>query len=135
MKKIIYNLLFIVILSCSTVNESPELNSDDNWFLSKIDNQIISEFTQENKIITLKFDTIKKNISGKAPCNNYFGSYNLKVNQITFDKITSTKKACDLLALENKYFQMLSEVKSFTIENNKLNFLNNEDKIILEYKN
>ena len=69
--------------------------------------------------ITIKFATGK--IEGYGGCNNYGGSYNASGNQLGVSAIFSTKKFCEgISVLENKYFKLLENSKTFAISGESL---------------
>jgi heat shock protein HslJ len=60
--------------------------------------------------------------NGLAGCNNFGGNYQAgKDGSINFDKLNSTKMACEgVMEQENAYLQALSQVKLYHFDNGKL---------------
>ena len=67
-----------------------------------------------------KFDEAEKKIVGKAGCNNFNAPYTLKGSKLTFGDGISTKMACSNMDWENKFFEMLPQVKSVKQEGSKI---------------
>ncbi|MDF1515013.1 MAG: META domain-containing protein [Anaerolineae bacterium] len=63
-------------------------------------------------------------VSGTAGCNNYFGSYQLKDDTLSFGPIASTEIACmepeGVMEQETGYLKALAQVASFHIEGTAL---------------
>ncbi|MDO9084845.1 MAG: META domain-containing protein [Anaerolineaceae bacterium] len=70
---------------------------------------------------TLVFDNQGK-ISGNAGCNNYFGTYQVEGNTLTFQEIGSTKMFCGdgLMAEESAYLAALQEAATYKITGGSL---------------
>lgn len=73
------------------------------WLLSAINDQPVSART------TLQFQ-LDGSIYGNAPCNSYTASQKIPLPWFEAGPIVSTSRACDDLAEERKYFQVLDEV-------------------------
>lgn len=89
-----------------------------------------------NAEITLGFDGKENRFFGKAAINNYFGSYTLDGNNVTFGPAGSTMMAGpeELMKAESAYLQFLPEVKTYKLEGKKLTLTNgkNEELIFAE---
>jgi len=74
------------------------------------------------KDMTAEFDA--KEIQGSASCNSYFGTYNLKGDQISISGLGWTEMACmdpeGIMEQEQTIMKMLSESSSFSIQGDKL---------------
>ncbi|MCC6725454.1 MAG: META domain-containing protein [Saprospiraceae bacterium] len=68
--------------------------------------------------VSLQFSEEK--ISGKAPCNSFFGEYEAKGSAIKVGEIGSTKRACDKMEQEDIFLSLLSKANSYSIEGDKL---------------
>lgn len=60
---------------------------------------------------------------GSGGCNSYGGSYKVEGQNISFDQITSTKRACvdaQVTEQEQRYFQALETASQFIVEGDQL---------------
>jgi len=74
--------------------------------------------------ITLVFDTEAGTAGGTSACNQYFGSYTLSGNELTFGDMGQTMMACmpeEVMESETAYLEALALVELFTVEGNELN--------------
>lgn len=74
----------------------------------------------EGTVITAKFEDGA--ISGIASCNNYFGSYTVDGDSMTFGTIGSTLMACEGLVQdqETAYLTLLSQVDAYAVDGDTL---------------
>jgi len=80
--------------------------------------------------IAFKFDEAEKKIAGKAGCNNFSAPYKLKGSKLSFGEAMATKMTCPNQDWENKFFGMLSQVKSVKQVGNKLQLLGDGGKTL-----
>ena len=74
--------------------------------------------------INLVFDTEAGTAGGTSACNQYFGSYTLSGNELTFGDMGQTMMACmpeEVMESETAYLEALALVELFTVEGNELN--------------
>ena len=69
-------------------------------------------------------------ISGKAPCNRYFGSYSGELPEIALAGVGSTKMACDKLAEEDAYFKALQSVTKAEVDQEHLFLIGAEGRVL-----
>lgn len=85
---------------------------EGSWVLSQAsDSTGAFDLSTDGSAPTLEFDGEK--FSGKAPCNNYFGTITGGIGTISFGEIGSTRMACTddaLTEIENRYLPALGEV-------------------------
>ncbi len=120
MKKILATLLMIFLTACS----KPTFQG----------NTYVLTTSPKNLPITLSFSDTDNKFSGKA-VNNYFGTYTLNGQQITFSQIGSTMMMGEpsQMTAETTYFQELAQVRSFRIANNYLVLiLENKKELLFE---
>lgn len=73
------------------------------WTLNSVDGeQVTYKVTLDN--------STEGRIAGRAPCNTYFGRFDVADGKVTVGPIASTKMACADMAAETAYFQMLQSV-------------------------
>lgn len=114
-------------------SEALEMNFQEvQWQVIGINGKAI--MVQEGKpYIKLKLDNNR--LQGFSGCNILFGSYTLGTqNVVAFPMVASTKRACPNLALEAEFLKMLSEVKSYTIQEGVLLFYDKENKTIATFE-
>ena len=102
------------------------------------------DVSRTSNIITLSFNPEAGTISGKAPCNSYFGNYKLRPNTqqqdgdyytLGFSDIGSTKVYCteaDMNA-ESRYLSLLPKADALRIDAYTLT-LYQKGKEILKYE-
>lgn len=74
--------------------------------------------------ITLIFDEPEGMAGGTSACNQYFGSYTLSGNELTFGDMGQTMMACmpdEVMESETAYLEALALVELFSIEDGQLN--------------
>ena len=74
-----------------------------DWTLNSVDGQ------QVTYKVTLDNSTAGR-IAGRAPCNTYFGRFDVADGKVTLGPIASTRMACADMAAETAYLQMLQAV-------------------------
>lgn len=127
---LMFTVLSLTISSCCACRKgSPQIGKLENatWKLIELNLDPI-----ENSGITLTFDPEKKMIYGTAPCNNFFGGYSLFEAQdnIKIGNIGSTRKACQEMAVENKFTAQLSDIVMVKIEDNYLMLINSQGALV-----
>lgn len=84
---------------------------------------------------SIKFDTAEKRVSGNAGCNNFFGSYEVEGEYITFTQMGSTKMACmdeESNKTEAEFLKILSGKKlRFDLADQTLNFYDGERLVMM----
>lgn len=82
--------------------------------------------------VNIIFD-VEDKVSGQAPCNRYFASWQQTDQQLSIDKVGATKMACPYLQEEQQFFAQLAKVDNFEIKQNIL-LLKQGDEILLSFK-
>ncbi|AYW36200.1 META domain-containing protein [Capnocytophaga canimorsus] len=99
-----------------------------NWALEKLNGNQVTQSLKPNLELHLQ----EKKINGVGGCNNYFGTITeLHQNKIQFGKIGATRKMCMDDNIEMAYFDALSQVRTFKIDEGKLIFSDASNKEIL----
>ena len=103
----------------------------NDWKLFQLNN-----VGQDYGKAAIKFDTTAKKVSGNAGCNNFFGSYEVEGEFITFTQMGSTKMACMDEAsnkTEVEFLKVLSGKKlRFDLADQTLNFYD-EDRLVMMF--
>ncbi len=83
----------------------------------------------------IRFDTKNKKVSGNGGCNNFFGTYTAKADEIIFSALGSTKMACPDKETTDTEFKMLQHLSAatvrFDVAEQTLNFYKNDKLIML----
>lgn len=86
------------------------------WELVSINQETIDSALKEP---TLLFEESGSKVNGFAGCNQFFGSYSLSADSLSFSGLGSTKMFCEQSQeLEDQYLGRLSEVTHFVVSQN-----------------
>jgi len=127
----IFSILLIAIISfnsCGNSNKETSKKLTGEFHIISIgDNEELQDH------LTITFDNEINKISGYSGCNNFFGSYTLKAESLTFGQIGSTRKMCfgDANKIEAEMLKYLSEINTFSFNNNTL-LLKKDDTILIK---
>ena len=82
--------------------------------------------------ITLSFDAHENRYFGKA-VNNYFGTYQMNGNTISFGPTASTMMMGpeEDMELESRYFDNLSQVQNYTLTPDTLTLTSGDGKVLV----
>ena len=118
-------LFFCAALSL-TACVSPALSGDEiagvDWHLVGLEGQEV-DWTA-----SLRLDGDK--ISGKAPCNRWFGTNAAALPTIAIEGIGATKMACPDLAAESAYFEALQAMQRAELDQDHLFLIGPEGRIM-----
>lgn len=113
------------------------LDRPSGWLLDSMGGEKVNK----DLAISLQVNLSDKRISGKAPCNRYFGTIGLEdSDKISISHIGSTRMACPSLTMESQYLKALEQVKYYQIardsETNvvQLKLLDSTRTALLSYK-
>jgi heat shock protein HslJ len=128
MKHIFALFLLLTLASCQTTSkENIATSIIGNWKLTKINNKEIKkessariEFKEDGKIL------------GNNSCNNFFGSYEVESNIVTFGAFGSTKRFCapDENNLEQEFNMTISQVSKVEVIDGILIITSSDKKVI-----
>lgn len=126
MKLLVYSFAFMALLaSCSSTKNSAKTSGKSAseaaakfepsrlyatpWRIVKLEAKDKTIEVPSNVEATIVFDQKESRVHGRC-CNSYFGSYTLNGNQVSFDKMGSTKMLCHGIIndIEMLYHKMLS---------------------------
>jgi heat shock protein HslJ len=108
-------MLALVLMSC--IGDSGTQLDGTSWRLVSYSGKAVILSSSP----TLIFDD--GNVGGNASCNTFGGNYRVSGSRLEIGETFSTLMACvdnDLMAQEQEYFQMLSEVSDFELDNGRL---------------
>jgi heat shock protein HslJ len=81
--------------------------------------------------VSLTFDGDR--LRGEGPCNRYFGAYVRENDAIGVGAVAATRRACDKLELERRYFVALTETKSYEIDRGALTLFDGENRALMRF--
>ena len=96
---------------------------DTTWVLESYGEKGNLQAVLEDTEITAEFKSAEGKFGGSGGCNNYFGSYEIKKNELTIKPpIGSTMMACPepIMDQEQEYLKLLETTETFQIQNVKL---------------
>ena len=132
MKNIILSIVLgFMCMSCCS-NKYVAANISGDW---KIDNVLgIEVNTTEEEAPFISFQKEETRFSGNTGCNNFFGDFEVNENTdaITLSNVGSTKKLCFDMTVEDAIFSALGQVSSVSYDNSKMEFKDNNGKVIME---
>jgi heat shock protein HslJ len=90
------------------------------WVLQSIEQQDLLEGTE----ITAVFDAAKKQVTGSAGCNTYFGGYELEGGRVVIGPLAHTEMACmspeGVMDQEQRYLGVLGAAETAEISGGEL---------------
>jgi heat shock protein HslJ len=127
MRKTLLAALVLAVLLAACADPGEEAAADpttDSWILEAgtldgADIPIVEGFP-----ITLIFDQPEGQAGGKSACNQWFSSYTLSGNELTFGEMGQTMMACvdeGVMESEDAFTTAMGLVEIFTLEGNELN--------------
>lgn len=122
-----YKLIKIVSSNLMKSKKDPNFTyvKSQEWHLLSFENKDLAVSN-----ILLRFDSMRPQIFLKGDCNNYFGTYTLQDQNITFGPLAGTRKACGEQTHDQALINKLSsKTITYVIEKNKLTLYHNQQKI------
>lgn len=113
-------------------SNNPYTLESDSWVAIEVDSKKIS--SEEEGAFTITFDGNEGQILGKGECNRFFGSYTATQDKkLTFSNVGATKMMCPNQEQEDRFFNTLNTIDSYTIDGDMLMLLSSgEVEIILQ---
>ena len=68
---------------------------------------------------------------GFAGCNNYFSTYNLSGNNLSFGNTGSTRKLCPDMTVENAFLNLLPQIARYEIVKKELYLYDQTDQTLI----
>jgi heat shock protein HslJ len=105
----------------TTVSATDILPIGVRWYLTQVGGSPVS-LPVDGKQPYMALDPAKRQVTGFAGCNNFFGNYELDGSSLNFGPIGTTRMACpDLeMGLETKLFEALQSTRKWKIEDGDL---------------
>lgn len=108
-----------------------QIEITNSWTLVKINNGPLNRMVS---VPTLTIDAFTNKILGSDGCNNYHSEITkLNPNNIEFGVAASTKKMCANKNISKEYYEAISKVKFYKIENDKLILMNQNKEELLVF--
>jgi heat shock protein HslJ len=105
------------------------------WRLQEIEGQAIAPEATNRREAFLKLDESTMRFSGNGGCNNLMGTYEPEgENRISFSDAASTRMACPDDSIENKFINALSSATHYSLENNELQLLDEQQNILAVFQ-
>ncbi len=103
------------------ISKTPTLINDDlikEWTVIKIKG--LEQLSSSPTMIFEKEDT---KVAGFAGCNNYFSTYKVSGNELSFGPAGATRKLCPDMSVEDTFFKNLPNIARFEIVKKELYLL------------
>jgi heat shock protein HslJ len=97
------------------------------WLVRELSGRVLALSVEGQKPFII-FDEAKKQVTGYAGCNRFFGLYVLEGEVLTFGPIGATKRACPDLQEggETEFFKVLDATRRWRIVDGTLELLNGD---------
>ena len=112
----------LAVTGCVTPALSDDGIAGIDWHLVGIEGQTV-DWTA-----SLRFDGDK--VSGKAPCNRWFGTNAAVFPDVAIAAIGATKMACDHLDAEGAYFETLQAMQRAELDQGHLLLIGPEGRVV-----
>lgn len=127
--------LALFMAACGGSKKNYELLTAHEWVLDKVEfadsaSQIVIPGEKDLKIM---FVDSNKMVYGVAPCNGFFGRFDVDGDDITFGNLASTMMYCPEMPFESSYHAWLGTVKTYDATDNTLTLRDGDNKLTLHY--
>lgn len=118
----------------TTTSEAPKTILDKKWILRKMKDTDTSSYEIADNAVYMEIKSEDSRISGKAPCNNYFGGFKSDfISSFQTSAIANTRMYCNNMKMEDLYFTLLQNAERFEIKEGKL-YLYKGDRLLLVFE-
>lgn len=119
-----------ILLIALAVNADDELDGT-SWTAQELQVDGTATRTAEGSVITATFEDDV--VAGIASCNNYFGSYAVDGDSITFGPIGTTLMACipEYLAQETAYLAALATANRYAVDGDTLTLFDGDTVLVV----
>lgn len=131
MKQLIFLFVAITLISCgATQTEKTSHPKDESmditstfWKLDLLEGEKVMH-PEDPRHIGFILNNDEYRISGWAGCNNFFGTFKISDDKISFSQMGSTRMACLTTTFdENKFLRIFENVDRYQIKNDRLELL------------
>ena len=117
-------LLILSFVVAVGIGCSPKLAPDATWgrhrWVVTEMKGIPVQLSGSRRDAFIEFRTTEKKFSGNGGCNQINGNYSLDKKEIHFTEVISTKMACEDIAFENTFLDLLNRVDRFEQQEDRL---------------
>jgi heat shock protein HslJ len=134
MRTVFYSFLVIVTVTACSPRLSPDSSwRDRKWVVSEVNGTPV-QLSGTNRDAHLYFSPSDKRFTGSGGCNRISGSYTINNNgRLSFSEPNRTKMACDDIAFEDNFLNLLERVDRYTVENDMM-LLKDGNRVVLLLK-
>lgn len=111
------------------ISKTPTLVTADlikEWTVIKING--LDQLSTSPTMIFQREDT---KVSGFAGCNNYFSTYSVSDNTLSFGPAGSTKKLCPDMSVEDIFFKTLPNIARYEVVKKELYLYDQNDELLI----
>lgn len=80
---------------------------------------------------TIAFQVEDSKVGGFAGCNNYFSTYTISENTLSFGNTGSTRKMCPDMSVEDTFLRLLPKIARYEIVKKELYLYDQTDEILI----
>lgn len=132
-------MLFVMLAVSCTTHEKRSTRpaatgiEGPEWQLLEVGGSPVSPLAGEHRPF-IRFDGTKKQASGFAGCNNFFGSYELDGSSLKFGPLGSTRMLCEGVSgnVEIRFMQALEQTRTWELRDGTL-FLHRDSKVLARF--
>jgi heat shock protein HslJ len=77
------------------------------------------------------FEKEDTKVAGFAGCNNYFSTYKVSGNELSFGPAGATRKLCPDMSVEDTFFKNLPNIARFEIVKKELYLYDQNDELLI----
>ena len=126
-------LLNILLTSCGSGSKVAVALQGNTWKLVKVIDQKVPASSKAQIVFNANLS-----VNGSSGVNRFVGQYKLSDSTgLSFSPLASTKMAslsAEDSAIEDKFFQAISQTKKYTIKGQQLTFLNEKGKTVAVFQ-
>jgi heat shock protein HslJ len=111
------------------ISKVPSLNPNKlikKWTVIKIQG-----LEQLSASPTMTFEKEDAKVAGFSGCNNYFSTYTVSENELSFGLVGATRKLCPDMSVEDAFFKNLSNITRFEIVKKELYLYDQNDELLI----
>lgn len=82
----------------------------------------------------IKIDLSENRINGNTSCNRFSAKIEVFEHDVDISELASTEMMCKDMHVETDFLDALSNIKTYSLENDKLQFLGNNNELLIECK-
>ena len=137
--RILLSLFVLVMVTTSCKSSKERLTKGDTKVESLSGTYSISQIVEYNSVsreLSITLEESTNSVSGFAGCNNFFGTYSLDQNRLTFKNIATTKKFCEkeVNEIENQLITVLNSINTFSLNEDVLSFFEDDTVLLIANK-